>query len=142
MIRFQRIGRANDPAFRISLLEKHRAAKSGSVIEQLGSYNPKTKAFSVDEARVKELVSHGAQMTDTVKNLFIAKGIVEGKKVNALPKKTAPKKEEPIVEAAAETVPSAEPTESEVTADAVTAEETPAPEVVSAEEPKADEAAG
>ncbi len=132
MIRFQRIGRTNDPAFRISLLEKHRAAKSGSVIEQLGSYNPKTKAFSVDEARVKELIGNGAQPTDTVRNLFIAKGIIEGKKVNALPKKTAPKKEEePAAGAAA--APAAEPTEAEVAADAAPAEDVPA------EEPKTDE---
>ena len=134
MIRFQRIGRTNDPAFRISLLEKQRAAKSGRVIEQLGTYNPKTKDFSVNEARVKELISHGAQMTGTVQNLFIVKGIVEGKKVNALPKKTAPVKEAPAAEAAPAASAPAEPTEAEVAADATPAEEAPA------EEPKTEEA--
>ena len=36
MIRFQRIGRTNDPAFRIVVLEKSAAAKSGSILELLG----------------------------------------------------------------------------------------------------------
>jgi small subunit ribosomal protein S16 len=99
MIRFQRIGRINDPAFRIVLTEKARAAKTGGITEQLGTYNPKSKALTLDEARVKEWIAKGAQPTDSIRNLLISKGIIEGKKVNVLPKKTPIKKEQEAVAA-------------------------------------------
>ncbi|MGD0328326.1 MAG: 30S ribosomal protein S16 [Minisyncoccia bacterium] len=109
MIRFQRIGRTNDPAFRIVLLEKGRAAKAGNITEQLGTYNPRSKALTLDEARVKEWVARGAQLTGSIRNLLITKGIIEGKKVNVLSKKTPIKKEikEAVAETAAEAAPAA-----------------------------------
>lgn len=127
MIRFQRIGRTNDPAFRIVLVEKERAAKTGRVTEQLGSYNPKTKALSLDGEKVKYWIGKGAQPTDSIHNLLIKEGVIEGKKINVLPKKTVPKKEEEaVVEAApvAAEAPAAEaaPTPTE----AAPVEETPA----------------
>ena len=129
MIRFQRIGRTNDPAFRIVLLEKERAAKTGRVNEQLGTYNPKSKALALDAERVKYWISVGAQPTDSIHNLLIRQGIIEGKKRNVLPKKTVPKKEEEaVVEAPAVAVAEPEvamPTETEVVAEAVPAAETP-----------------
>lgn len=88
MIRFQRTGRTNDPAFRIVLLEKARAAKDGNVVEQLGTYNPRSKALTLNEESVKAWLAKGAQPTDSIRNLLITKGVMEGKKVNALPKKT------------------------------------------------------
>jgi small subunit ribosomal protein S16 len=97
MIRFQRIGRTNDPAFRIVLLEKERAAKDGNITEQLGTYNPRSKALTLDAVRVKEWIAKGAQPTDSIRNLLITKGIIEGKKVNVLPKKTPIKKEQEAV---------------------------------------------
>lgn len=101
MIRFQRIGRTNDAAFRIVLVEKERAAKTGRINEVLGSYNPHSKATNLKEERIKEWMSKGAQLTPTVHNFFITKGIISGKKINVLPKKTVPKKEEaaPVAEA-------------------------------------------
>ena len=98
MIRFQRIGRTNDPAFRIVLLEKSRAAKAGNITEQLGNYNPKSKALTIDEARVKEWIAKGAQPTGSIRNLLITKGIISGKKVNVLSKKTPQKKEVAVAE--------------------------------------------
>ena len=112
MIRFQRIGRTNDPAFRIVLLEKERAAKTGRVNEQLGTYNPKSKALTLNEERVKYWISMGAQPTDSIHNLLINKKVIEGKKINALPKKTPLKKEvqkEVIVEAPVADVPTEAP---------------------------------
>jgi small subunit ribosomal protein S16 len=99
MIRFQRIGRTNDPAFRIVLLEKSRAAKAGSITEQLGTYNPKSKALTLDEARVRNWIDKGAQPTDSIRNLLITKGVIEGKKVNVLPKKSPIKSEELVASA-------------------------------------------
>ncbi len=97
MIRFQRVGRTNNPAFRIVLLEKERAAKAGSITEQLGTYNPRSKVLTLDEARVKEWIAKGAQPTDSIWNLLIAKGILEGKKINVLPKKKPIKSATPEV---------------------------------------------
>ena len=130
MIRFQRTGRTNDPAFRIAVLEKERAAQAGNIVELLGTYNPKSKAFAVNEAHVKEWIAKGAQPTDSIRNLFITKGILEGKKVNVLPKKTPQKKEGEEVQAAAAPAPVEAaveaPTEAEVVAEAEPASETPA----------------
>ncbi len=152
MIRFQRIGRTNDPAFRIVLLEKERAAKAGNIVELLGTYNPRSKALTLDEDQVKHWISKGAQPTDSIRNLLINKGVIEGKKVNVLPKKTPQKKEgAEAVAAAPEAVAPAEevaaPTEAEVVAEVADADEgsaepAPAEEVapaeVSAEVPVAD----
>ena len=146
MIRFQRIGRTNDPAFRIVVLEKERAAKAGNIVELLGTYNPRSKALTLNEESVKGWIAKGAQPTDSIRNLLINKKIIEGKKVNALPKKTPQKNEEAIAaeaaaaeaakaaaaaEKAAAEAPAAEPiveapTEAEVAAEAEPAvEETP-----------------
>jgi small subunit ribosomal protein S16 len=149
MIRFQRIGRTNDPAFRIVVLEKERSPKAGNPLELVGTYNPKTKAFTVKEDRIKEWMSKGAQVSPSLHNLLLNKGVITGKKINVLPKKTytAPVVEAPVdaaaaggdsaAESAAETPevvesPVAEaPTEAEVAAEAE-----PAP----AEEPAAEAA--
>jgi len=100
MIRFQRIGRRNDPAFRIVAIEKARSPQSGNPLELLGTYNPRSKALTLKEERVKEWVSKGAQVSPSLKNLLINKGILTGKKVNVLPRKTKIIKEEPVVAAA------------------------------------------
>ena len=129
MIRFQRIGRTNDPAFRIVVLEKERAAKAGNIVELLGTYNPRSKTLTLNEEHVKEWITKGAQPTDSMHNLLVAKGVIAGKKINVLPKKTPQKSEEAIAAeaaaaAAAKTaaaVPSEEPTaptEAEVAAEA------------------------
>jgi len=102
MIRFQRIGRTNDPAFRIVVLEKERAAKAGNIVELLGTYNPRSKAFTLNESQVKYWISKGAQPTGSIYNLLVNKKVIEGKKINVLPKKTPIKKEK---EEVVETVP-------------------------------------
>lgn len=107
-IRFQRIGRKNDPSFRIVVSEKARHPKAGKPLMVLGSYNPKTKHTLIDAEAVKGWIAKGAQASGTVHNLLLAQGIVEGKKVNVRNAKVAPKKEEekaaeaPKVEAPAE----------------------------------------
>src|SRR3989338_9026646 len=72
MIRFQRIGRTNDPAFRIVVLEKERAAKAGNVVEQLGTYNPRSKALTLDAEAVKKWIANGAQPTGSIPNIPFA----------------------------------------------------------------------
>ncbi len=120
MIRFQRIGRTNDPAFRIAVLEKERAAKAGNIVELLGTYNPRSKALTLNEESVKGWIAKGAQPTDSIRNLLISKGVIEGKKVNVLPKKTPQVDEAAAADKAAEEAANAP--------EAVVAEEAPVAE--------------
>jgi small subunit ribosomal protein S16 len=87
MIRFQRIGRKNDPAFRMLVLEKTASPKAGTYVEQVGTYNPKTKAFSADADAIKGWIAKGAQVSPSLKNLLIRQGVLEGKKSAAVVKK-------------------------------------------------------
>ncbi len=139
MIRFQRIGRTNDAAFRIVVVEKARAAKTGRIVERVGSYNPHNKEMTLNEDSVKGWLAQGAQPTDSIRNLFITKGVLEGKKVNVLPKKTPIAKEVEAEEtkpetSATEAVPE---TENPSTVEKEQKEESPAPvEVAQADEEK------
>lgn len=93
-IRLQRIGRKNDPHFRLIVAESILKPKTSQFAEILGTYNVKLGKFEAKTDRVKHWISNGAQVTPTVKNLLITKGIIEGKKVNVLPRKSPVKKEE------------------------------------------------
>jgi small subunit ribosomal protein S16 len=88
MIRLQRVGRKNYAEFRIVVTEKTRAAKSSNYKELIGNYNPHSDVVNVDTERVTYWISKGAQVSDTVHNLLVAKKVIEGKKRNVLPKKT------------------------------------------------------
>lgn len=93
-IRMQRTGRKNEPQFRIVVGEHTIGPKSGKFLEKIGSYNPKTKEKTLDAERATYWMGKGAQVSDSLHNLFITMGVIKGKKVNVLPKKTVPKKEE------------------------------------------------
>lgn len=142
MIRFQRVGRKNDPSFRIAVLPKTAGPKAGKYVDLVGTYNPRTKEATVKADSIKEWIAKGAQVSPTVMNLLINKGVLTGKKVNVLPLKTPIKKEVPAEEAAP--APKAEVAEEAPVeaAPAETVEEAPAPEVVEevAAEPVAEEA--
>lgn len=143
-IRFQRVGRKHEPVFRLVLVDSHEGPKTGNVKEVLGSYDSRRgeKAeFKTD--RIKHWIGLGAKASDTVHNMLISKKIIEGKKINVLPKKS-PLKKEGEAEAApqASTAPAAsvsveetpapsEPAPAETSPEA----ETPASEPASAEEP-------
>lgn len=96
-IRLARIGRKNDPTFRVVVTEHTRGPKSGNHIEILGNYNPKMDDVTLDGERIKYWISNGAQVSDTVHNILVGQKIIEGKKINVLPKKS------PIVKEVEET---------------------------------------
>lgn len=83
MIRFQRVGRRNDPAYRIVVTEKRSKPKSGGV-EILGSYHPKTKQTIIKNDRVLYWISKGAKTSATVHNLLVKKGVISGKKIGVV----------------------------------------------------------
>jgi small subunit ribosomal protein S16 len=99
-IRLQRVGRKNDPSFRVVVLEATQGPKAGKHIDQIGFYNAVTKQKTLDTAKATYWMSKGAQPSDTVYNMLVTAGAIEGKKKNALPKKTPITKDEPVVEAA------------------------------------------
>ena len=78
MIRFQRIGRTNDPAFRIVVLEKERAAKAGNIVELLGTYNPRSKALTLNEEHTKGWIKKGAQPTQSAERILRKEGVFKG----------------------------------------------------------------
>ncbi|MBI4093798.1 30S ribosomal protein S16 [Candidatus Kaiserbacteria bacterium] len=93
-IRLQRTGRANDPSYRVIVVEHTESPKTGNVVEQVGTYNPKTKAKNLLADRIKYWLSVGAKASGTVHNMLVSAAIIEGKKVNVLPKKSPPKAEQ------------------------------------------------
>lgn len=92
-IRLQRTGRINDPSYRVVVLEHTQSTKSGSIVEQVGTYSPKSKVKNLKADRIKYWISVGAQASGTVHNMLVSAGIVKGKKINVLPQKSPPKKE-------------------------------------------------
>ena len=86
-IRLQRIGRKNDPAFRVVLTDSKNSTKSGKFLEILGTYNPKAGETNFQNDRMKYWLSKGAKLSDTVHNFLVHQKVIEGKKINVLPKK-------------------------------------------------------
>ena len=86
-IRLQRIGRKNDPSFRAVLTDSKNSTKSGRFLEILGTYNPKAGEKVLNADRIKYWMSQGAKCSDTMHNFLVHDKVIEGKKVNVLPKK-------------------------------------------------------
>lgn len=114
-VRLQRVGRKNDPSFRLIVADSRKDSQSGKFIEVLGSYDARKGKPQINADRVLHWISMGAQVSGTVNNLLVDAGVVKGKKVNVLPKK------KPIVKEAAPVV-----AETPTTEVAPAAEETPA----------------
>lgn len=91
-IRLFRVGKKNQPVFKIVATDKRRPAKAGRFKEQLGFYNPLTKERVLKAERIKYWLSVGAQPSDTVHNLLVSEKIIQGKKLS-VHKKTKKKKE-------------------------------------------------
>ena len=92
-IRLQRTGRKHETTFRIVATDSKNSTKSGKILETLGAYDPRRDSVTVINAeRVKHWISVGAGLSGTINNLLISKKIIDGKKVNVLPKKTFTRK--------------------------------------------------
>ena len=94
-IRLQRVGKVNDPYFRLVVTPHTHKAKTGKATEILGSFNVQKGEHKLEVERIKYWLSVGAQVSPTVKNLLIDKKIIEGTKVrtlNSKVKKEAKKK--------------------------------------------------
>ena len=95
VIRLKPIGKKKQISFRVTVGEK-RSKLNGKVLEDLGFYNPHTDKFGLKNERIKHWISNGAQVSDTVHNILVNAGVIEGPKVKIKMKKS--KKAEEIVE--------------------------------------------
>ena len=146
-IRLLRVGKKNQPAFKLVVTEKTRPPRGGRFLEELGYYNPITKDRSVNAERTKHWISVGAQLSATVHNLLVAEKVIEGDKIAVhakSKKKEEPAKaaspvaeatpEQPAQEGSEETKPE-EPVQEEIKAEE-TPQEEPEPEESKEETPK------
>ncbi|MGP1309264.1 MAG: 30S ribosomal protein S16 [Phycisphaerales bacterium] len=79
-IRLTRLGRHKRPFYRIHAVDQ-RDQRDGKFIENLGWYNPietdESKRLSVKDDRVKHWLSVGAQASDTCKDIFAKRGLID-----------------------------------------------------------------
>lgn len=99
VIRLTRVGKKKDASFRVIVIDSKRKVQAGNYLEMVGSYDPRSNTSDLKADRIKYWISMGAKPSDTVHNLLISKNIIEGKKINVLPKKVLAKPE-PVAEAA------------------------------------------
>lgn len=128
MMRLQRVGRKNDPSYRVVVTDKRTGPKSNKHVDLLGSYNPKLNHVQIDKDRAKDWIAKGVQPSDTVHNILVNEKVIDGKKVNPLPRKS-PIIDEAKIKAEEEAKAAAEAKEAEVKAEA----EAPAEEVAAEE---------
>lgn len=100
-IRLKRVGRRNQPAFRVVVVEKTRGPKSNDVVDTIGFYDPFTKQKDLKADKAGRWIAQGAQPSDRVYNMLVDAGVVAGKKRNVLPKKSPIVKERSPEEAVA-----------------------------------------
>lgn len=93
-IRFARVGRKNRAQFRI-VLQQNSVAPTGRHVAVLGSYDPHQKVAVLKADKIKEWIGKGAQVSDSVYNLLVKEGVVEGaKRAVKMEKPAAPVVEE------------------------------------------------
>ncbi len=80
VIRLFRIGKKNQPSYKIVVTEKTRPARSGRFVEELGFYNPVTKEKNFKTDRLQYWLKIGAKTSDTIHNLLLKEKIIEGQK--------------------------------------------------------------
>jgi len=80
-IRLIKTGKRNNSNFRVVLIEKSAAPKSGKFLEILGNYNPHNKEINFKEERIKYWISKGAKASETVHNLLVRKGVIKDAKI-------------------------------------------------------------
>ncbi len=87
-MRLQRIGRKNNPSYRVIVTDSRNAAKRGIPVDLIGTYEPKAGNFKIDGEKAKQWIKNGVQVSDTVYNFLITNKVIEGKKRNALSRKS------------------------------------------------------
>lgn len=76
-LRLRRMGRKKQPFYRIVATDS-RTRRDGKYIEKVGHYNPLPEQFDlvIDKEKAMKWLNQGAELSDTVKNLFSRQGIM------------------------------------------------------------------
>ncbi len=77
-LRLTRVGSKKNPVYRIVAADS-RSPRDGKFLEIVGRYNPQTdpSTIELDEEKVRDWLSKGAQPSATVARLLKAKGVGE-----------------------------------------------------------------
>jgi small subunit ribosomal protein S16 len=77
VIRLSRTGKRHAPHYRIVVQEK-RSRLNGRTIDIIGHYHPAqaTKLLAIDHDKAQLWIGRGAQLSDTVNNLFVKDGLL------------------------------------------------------------------
>ena len=75
-IRLARVGSKKNPIYRVVVADS-RSPRDGRFIEIVGRYNPQTdpSTIDLDEDKVRDWLSKGAQPSDSVRRLLKTKGL-------------------------------------------------------------------
>jgi small subunit ribosomal protein S16 len=75
-IRLARVGSKKNPVYRVVVADS-RSPRDGKFIEIVGRYNPQSdpSLIDLDEAKLRDWISKGAQPTASVQRLMKAKGL-------------------------------------------------------------------
>jgi small subunit ribosomal protein S16 len=128
-LRLKRIGKSKQPYYRI-VATHFSVARNGRAIAEVGLYDPLHARVTIDEERAIEWLDKGAQMSETVANLFHSQGILarwkgeEGRvRDDALTGDKPKRRRKQAAAAAAKPAESAESAEQEVAAPAESTEQ-------------------
>lgn len=77
-IRLRRVGAKGQPSYRVVAADKE-SPRDGRFLEILGHYNPRTEPATIhlNEDRIYDWISKGAQPSDAVVKLFRTTGLTE-----------------------------------------------------------------
>jgi small subunit ribosomal protein S16 len=75
-LRLTRVGSKKNPVYRIVAADSH-SPRDGKFLQIVGRYNPQTdpSTIELDEDKVRDWLSKGAQPSATVQRLLKAKGL-------------------------------------------------------------------
>jgi small subunit ribosomal protein S16 len=74
-LRLKRLGKKRYPSYRLVIME-NTFRRNGRPIDEVGYYNPMTKDYKFDSAKIKKWLSYGVKPTNTVLNLLVKAEIV------------------------------------------------------------------
>ena len=75
-LRLTRVGSKKNPVYRVVAADS-RSPRDGKFLEIVGRYNPQTDPSTIElnEERIRDWLSKGAQPSETVQRLLKAKGL-------------------------------------------------------------------
>ena len=70
VIRFFRVGKKNQPSFKIVVTEKINPPRGGRFVEEVGFYNPVKNERKIEMDRIEYWLSKGAKPSETVQSMI------------------------------------------------------------------------